>query len=129
MNLLIFRPTLRWQLAEGWSAVFSPKLYAYLEKEENPDIPDYRGYGDYVFWVEHPDYWKVATTLRIGTSGKGSVLIDGSYPLRTLLRDNSATSWANGYLHLQYFNGYTESLRSYNIRTPWQLRVGFMVVR
>lgn len=129
MNLLTFRPTLRWDLGEGWTAAFSPKMYYYLEKEENEDLPEYRGYGDYLFWVEHPDSWKVAATVRLGTSGKGSVLIDTSYPIHKMLGDYNPTGWATGYLHLQYFNGYTESLRTYNIRTPWQLRVGYMIVR
>jgi len=129
MNLLTFRPTLRWDLGKGWTAVFSPKLYTYIEKEENADIPEYRGYGDYVFWVENPDSWKLAATVRLGTSGKGSVLLDSSYPIHKMLGDYNPTGWANGYLHLQYFNGYTESLRTYNIRTPWQVRVGYMIVR
>ena len=118
MNLLILRPTLRWDLGKGWTAAFSPKLYTYIEKEENDDIADYRGYGDYLFWVENPDSWKVAATVRLGTSGKGSLLLDGSYPIRKLLGDANPSGWANGYLHLQYFNGYTESLRTYNMQTP-----------
>jgi len=129
MDLLVFRPTLRWPVAGGWTAVFSPKLYAYLEKEENPDMPEFRGYGDYVFWVEHPDSWKIATTLRLGTSGKGSLQLDASYPFRRIFGTQGVTGWANGYLHLQYFRGYTGSLRTYDERLPWQLRLGFMVVR
>ena len=129
MNLAVFRPTFRWQRTDGWTLAFSPKLYAYLEKEENPDLPDYRGYGDYMFWVEHPDSWKIATTFRLGTTGKGSVLIDASYPFRKIIGSHGPTGWANGYLHLQYFNGYAGSLRTYNERLPWQLRLGFMVVR
>jgi len=129
VNLAVVRPTLRWQRADGWTLVVSPKLYAYLEKEENSDLPKFRGYGDYVFWVEHPESWKIATTLRLGTSGKGSVLIDASYPFRKLLGSHGPTGWANGYLHLQYFNGYAGSLRTYNERLPWQVRLGFMVVR
>lgn len=129
MNLLVFRPTLRWALADGWSAVFSPKLYTYVEKSENADLPDYRGYGDYLFFVENPDSWKLAATVRLGTSGRGSILVDGSYPLRMLLGEHSPTGWAQGFVHLQYFNGYTESLRTYNLRTPWQIRLGYMLIR
>lgn len=129
MDLLVFRPTFRWQRSDGWTAVFSPKLYAYLEKEENPDLPEFRGYGDYVFWVEHPDSWKLATTLRLGTSGKGSLQLDASYPFRRIFGTQGVTGWANGYLHVQYFRGYTGSLRTYNQRLPWQLRLGYMVVR
>lgn len=129
MNLLVFRPTLRWALHDEWTAVFSPKLYAYVEKEENADIADYRGYGDYLFFVEHPESWKFAATLRLGSSGKGSLLFDATYPMRRFLGELSPTGWAQGFLHLQYFNGYTESLRTYNVRTPWQVRLGYMLVR
>lgn len=129
MNLLVFRPTLRWALDDGWTAVFSPKLYAYVEKSENEDLPEYRGYGDYLFYVENPDSWKLAATVRLGTSGRGSLLVDGSYPLRNLLGEHSPTGWTQGFVHLQYFNGYTESLRTYNLRTPWQLRLGYMLIR
>jgi hypothetical protein len=79
--------------------------------------------------VEHPDSWKIATTFRLGTTGKSSVLIDASYPFRKIMGSHGPTGWANGYLHLQYFNGYAGSLRTYNQRLPWQLRLGFMVVR
>ncbi|AOS43626.1 Putative phospholipase A1 precursor [Lacunisphaera limnophila] len=129
MNLLVFRPTLQWALADGWTAVFSPKLYAYIEKSEDQDLPDYRGYGDYLFYVENPDSWKLATTVRLGSSGRGSILVDGSYPLRRILGDHPPTGWAQGFIHLQYFNGYTESLRTYNLHTPWQLRLGYMLIR
>jgi hypothetical protein len=129
MNLLVFRPSLRWALPEGWSAAFSPKLYYYVEKSENDDLPKYRGYGDYLFSVEHPDSWKLSATVRLGSSGKGSLLLDGSYPLKTLVGEKTPTGWANGFVHLQYFNGYNESLRTYNRRTPWQLRLGYMLIR
>lgn len=129
LNLAVLRPTLRWEMSTGWTLVFSPKLYAYLEKSENLDIPDYRGYGDYMFSVEHPDSWKLAATMRLGTAGRGSVLVDSSYPLRRLLGDHSPTGWAQGFVHLQYVNGYAATLRTYNVRTPWQLRLGYMLVR
>ena len=35
----------------------------------------------------------------------------------------------DGYLYAQYFNGWGESLRSYDQRLPWQLRLGIAVVR
>lgn len=34
----------------------------------------------------------------------------------------------NGYLHLQYFNGYGETLLGYNRREDSQFRVGLSIV-
>ncbi|RME73081.1 MAG: phospholipase, partial [Verrucomicrobia bacterium] len=96
----------------------------YVEKSDNPDIADFRGYGDYGVSLEHARRLKIAATLRVGTGGHASVLVDASYPLRALF---SAVRY--GYLHVQYFNGYGETLRSYDQRGPWQVRVGLMLVR
>ena len=49
---LFVRPEWRWQLREGGSFEFTPKIYGYLDKKDNPDIQQYRGYVD----------WRFATT-------------------------------------------------------------------
>jgi outer membrane phospholipase A len=128
LNIAFVRTELTWGDREhGRFLSVEPKVYAYLEKSENDDLPEYRGYGDYRVVVGTADYWQVATTFRLGTSGKGSVLMDASYPVSEL--PFLPSGWANGFLHLQYFNGYGETLRTYNQRDPWQVRVGFMLLR
>ena len=68
--------------------------------------------------------WQIAATGRVGTSGKGSLQIDFTYPMdRILLRTFDA------FLYAQYFDGWSESLLSYDQRLPWQLRIGIAVVR
>lgn len=124
INILFVRPTFTWGDPDAWHVTFSPKLYVYVEKSDNPDIGEFRGYGDYQLAVQHPNSWKVASTLRVGTSGKASVLLDASYPL-----ENLGGFIRFGYLHVQYFDGYGETLRTYNMEGPWQLRVGLMIVR
>jgi outer membrane phospholipase A len=128
INLLFARPTLRWGASDGWQFLASPKLYWYADKSENPDITHYRGYGDFLLALEHPKSWKLATTFRAGTSGKGSVLLDASYPF-SRINDFFPLGLVHGYLHLQYFNGWGESLLHYNERADTQLRVGFMALR
>ena len=60
---------------------------------------------------------------RIGTSGKGSLLVDFSKRTRAL-----RFGPVGGYLHVQYFNGYGEDILDYNVRRKPQLRVGVAIV-
>jgi outer membrane phospholipase A len=128
INMVFARPTLRWGPPGGWQFLVSPKLYWYLDKSENADITSFRGYGDFLFAVEHPTSWKLAATLRAGTSGKGSVQLDASYPF-SRINDYFPLGLVHGYLCFQYFNGWGESLLQYNVRADTQLRVGFMAIR
>jgi phospholipase A1/A2 len=52
------------------------------------------------------------------------VQVDASYPLRKPTFGN-----LGGYIHLQYFNGYGESLLDYNRKLRSQFRIGLMVTR
>ena len=70
------------------------------------------------------DGWLFATTLRKGKGRYESVQLDASYPIRQPFFAN-----AGGYLHLQYFNGYGETLLDYNVRRQPQFRIGFSIVR
>lgn len=128
INILFARPTLRWGADNSWQFVVSPKAYWYVDKEENDDIQRFRGYGDFLFSLEHPDSLKLAATLRAGTSGRGSILIDASYPFAKV-NDLFPLGWVHGYLHLQFFNGWGESLLHYNERAETQFRIGFMALR
>lgn len=130
INVAFFRPEFRWgDLDEDrWQVVFAPKLYVYLEKDDNKDIADYRGYGDYGLSVEWKNSFKIATSTRIGTDGHASFLVDVSYPFNRI-NDIVPIGWAHGYLHLQFFNGYGETILDYNRRDDTQVRLGFMLVR
>jgi len=125
MNIAFVRPTVTFPFAQGYFVAISPKIYAYLEKSDNPDIPYYRGYSDMLFKVGAIDGPQLATTVRKGT-GKDpySVELDLSIPLRTAKLGN-----LGGYLHLQYFNGFGESLLDYNRRVLPQFRIGLMITR
>jgi len=102
-----------------------PYRSSYLEKEDNPDIPYYRGYSDVLVKVGETDGIQLATTLRKGTGADPySMELDLSYPLKTAKLGN-----LGGYLHLQYFNGYGESLIDYNRKVRSQFRIGLMTTR
>ena len=124
INIAFMRPEWRWQVREIGNFAFTPKIYSYLDKEENTDIDDYRGYVDWRARYESPaGTWVATTVLRYGTAGKGSVLFDTSRRIRDVKFGPVST-----YLHLQFFAGYGESILDYNVKRKSQIRVGFAIV-
>ena len=124
INTAFFRPEWRWKLSEVGSFSFTPKLYAYLDKEENTDIDDYRGYVDWRARYDSPaGTWIATTVLRYGTAGKGSFLLDASRRIRDVKFGPVST-----YLHVQFFAGYGESILDYNVKRKSQFRIGFAIV-
>ena len=122
-NMLYARPTLTLGDPDGVRAFFAPLVHNYIAASDNPDIADYRGYVDWLFGVGSKgglDFWGV---LRKGTrSDYGSVELNASYPL-SKLSGGDLTGW----LMLQYFNGYGESLLDYNRKLDSQLRLGIAI--
>jgi outer membrane phospholipase A len=125
INIAFVRPTLTFPLEGNYFISVSPKIYDYLDKEQNPDISEYRGYVDLLVKTGETDGLQLATTLRKGTRAEAySVQLDASYPLKKPTFGN-----LGGYLHLQYFNGYGESLIDYNQHVRPQFRIGLMITR
>jgi outer membrane phospholipase A len=94
-----------------------------VEKSDNSDIDDYRGYCDLVLTLERHESWMLSTTLRKGMSAyKGSVQVDFAYPMDRLF--NAAPHL---YLHVQYFAGYGETILDYDDKASSQLRLGIML--
>lgn len=123
INIAFVRPEWLWQLRFGGTFEFTPKLYVYLDKEENTDIDDYRGYADWRMRYDSGGNWIATAVVRNGTAGKGSVLVDLSRRTRDL-----KFGPVSGYLHVQFFTGYGESILDYNVRRKSQLRLGFAIV-
>jgi phospholipase A1/A2 len=123
INVLFVRPEWRWSAGRGGMIEFTPKFYTYLTKGENPDIPLYRGYVDWRVRHDAGGEWITTAVARVGTSGKGSLLLDMSRRTRDF-----KVGPLSGYLHLQFFNGYGESILDYNVRRNAQLRVGLAIV-
>lgn len=122
-NMLYARPTFTLGDPDGFRAYFAPLIHNYIAASDNPDIDDYRGYVDWLFGVGSKgglDFWGV---LRKGTrSDYGSVELSASYPL-SKLSGGDLTGW----LMLQYFNGYGESLLDYNRKLDSQVRLGIAI--
>ena len=123
INTVFVRPEWQWRLPDGGSFEFTPKLYSYLDKEENPDIGRYRGYVDWRARYDSAGSWIVTAVARRGTASKGSLLVDVSRRTRDV-----KFGPVSGYLHVQFFAGYGEDILDYNVRRKSQLRFGFAIV-
>lgn len=122
INTVFVRPTFFLGQLDDWHWTVSPKLYYYLEKNNNSDIADYRGYMDLRLAYGRPDSWEFAATLRKGTrQWYGSVDAQVTYPLARLIPGTA------GYLMAGYFVGYGESLLDYNRKLDSQWRLGIAV--
>ena len=110
-------------MPDGDAFEFTPKMYAYMDKEENTDIAQYRGYVDWRARYDSGGNWIATGVFRFGTAGKGSLLVDLSRRTRDL-----KFGPISGYLHAQFFAGYGESILDYNLRRKSQLRFGFAIV-
>lgn len=119
------RANLRYHLPDGRTYIgIEPKLWSYIDKSDNSDIARYRGHGQLGLRIGRDSALVLAATLRRGTAGVGSAQIDLSYPLR-----RSIFSGVGAFVHLQYFNGYGQTLLEYAESRHPQIRLGISVVR
>jgi hypothetical protein len=123
INMLFVRPEWRWRKPDGRVLEFTPKIYTYIDKEENPDIAAYRGYVDWRVRYDTGAQWIGTAVARVGTAGKGGLLVDLSRRARDM-----RVGPLSGYLHIQYFNGYGETIVDYNVRRKAELRIGLAII-
>ena len=123
MNTVFVQMDWRYRLSDLNTLGLKPKVWGYVEKGDNPDIEDYRGFAqlETSFW--HKD-WKAAVLIRRGKAGKGSTQTDLSYPLKGLF-----PRAGGGFFHMQYFDGEGDTLLEYNQARAPQFRLGFSIVR
>ena len=110
-------------LKRSW--VFAPKLYVYLSKDaNNENIDEYRGNVDLMLRYGSEDSWLASATLRRGENSRSMVQLDLSYPIRKKIFARTG-----GFVYLQTFYGYGESLLTYDQKQDTQVRLGFAIVR
>lgn len=124
VNTLFMRPVLFIGERSKQHWTIAPKIWTYLEKDDNPDIADYRGYFDLQVKYGNENSWFVSSNLRKGTrAGYGSMQLDGAYALTASRQGRVGT-----YLHVQYFNGWGENILDYDKKFKSQFRIGLMLV-
>jgi len=132
-NLLFIKPLLAWNTDDDWQIIVGPRFHAYIgdllnndDLSDNPDIARYRGYANLDAAVAVSNGAMLAIRGRIGNEwDRGSLEVDFSYPL-----DQLTNECVQGYLFMQAFAGYSESLLAYDQRTGQpRVLIGFAITR
>jgi phospholipase A1/A2 len=125
INTLYFRPGFAFGRLDGWNLVLAPRLSLRIsDLSNNPIIEDYRGNVELFAVIGRNDGAALSLLSRLGRDGdKGSLQLDFTYPVKFDRMFDFAT-----YVLFQYWNGYGESLRDYNVDTT-AYRFGFSLVR
>ncbi len=124
LNIYYVQPTFYWEWDKSFYINLAPKFFAYIDKNENPSIDEYRGYVNLLAECGIIDSWKVSFSGYAGNSfDHGSLEVNVSYPLENIV------PFVNTYLQFQYFNGYGESLLDYDKKRDSQFRIGLMLFR
>ncbi|OWT69149.1 MULTISPECIES: phospholipase A [unclassified Achromobacter] len=124
VNDAFLQPAINYRFDGGSTLTFSPRIKGYFGvADENADYSDYAGHVDWnLRWAQ--DNGLIASAMyRQGASSRRTTQLDLAWPLkRTWLN-------MNGYVHLQYFNGYGETLLGYDQRHRSQIGIGFSLVQ
>lgn len=124
LNHVYLQPSLDYRLGNGGSLSFAPRVKHYFGvSDRNGDYADYHGHVDWMArWETRRGGPVLSALYRQGDKGRRTTQLDLSWPLRDTGLD------LNGYLYVQYFNGYGETLLDYDRRGTSQIRVGLSVV-
>ena len=123
VNDAYIQPQFNYRFDGGSTLTFAPKVKAYFGvASENSDYADYAGRVDWNLRWAQDNGAVVSAMYHQGDQRRRTTQLDFAWPLqRTWLN-------MNGYLHLQYFNGYGETLLGYNQRNESQFRIGLSLV-
>ena len=130
LNIAYIRPILTWgddgtRGSRNFFIAVAPRLWMYTtDLDDNPDIYQYRGYGDLKVIAGWRGGLQLAAMARVGNDfDRGALQLDLTYPLRALSSKN-----VDLYLDAQFFTGYGESLLEYDKRES-AFRIGVALVR
>lgn len=124
LNTLFVRSGYLLGRPDRWHAIVQLRVFDYIEGlSNNPDLPDYRGYGDWQVILARGGGISLNYT---GWAGKDfnhlTSQFDLNFPIKTRLLDFAT------YFLVQYFDGFGESLRDYD-KPSNTIRAGISLVR
>lgn len=124
LNQVYVRPLVKAVSLDGWDLLLAPKVLSYLSGlKDNPDIPRYRGYVEWMAVLGKNDGPALIIIDRAGSHfDRNSLEVNLTFPLRVRRLDFAS------YFLVQWFEGYGESILDYNHRSSI-LRGGIALVR
>jgi outer membrane phospholipase A len=112
------QPTATIDLPRDWKFRLQPRAWSYVDVgQNNPDIADYRGYADLLTdltWTDAKSLERIqlAAKVRLGDAGDHAGLW---FDLRFNLAGAPFLSKFNPAIQVEYFTGYGQTLRQYNV--------------
>jgi len=122
VNDAFVQPEFNYRFDGGSTLTFAPRLKGYFAKPDNDDYGHYAGYVDWKLRWAQDNGLVLSGLYRQGHGGRYATQVDAAWPLRRTFLN------MNGYLHVQYFKGYGETLLGYREKSSPQVRVGLSLV-
>lgn len=124
IQTIYVEPRVSLPIGDDYHLDVGPRLVHYvLSRDNNPDLPRYRGHQQLALAIGSPDGFKLSTTSRLNFgSGKGSVDALLSYPVTRIWHDLPV------FVVVQGFTGYGEDMLDYN-RKVSRIRIGIGLTR
>ncbi|NYT38617.1 phospholipase [Allopusillimonas soli] len=122
LNFVYVQPEFNYRFSGGSTLTFAPKIKSYFSMDENPDYSDYFGHVDWKLRWAQDNGLVLSGLYRQGHGGHYATQLEAAWPLRRTPLN------MNGYLHVQYFKGYGETLLDYNHKVGSQIRIGLALV-
>lgn len=122
LNDAFIQPELNYRFASGSTLTFAPRVKAYFSKADNPDYADYAGRVDWKLRWAQDEGLTLGGLYRQGKHGRNAWQLDAAWPLRRTPLN------MNGYLYVQYFKGYGDTLLGYDQKSSPRVRIGLALV-
>lgn len=122
VNNLFIQPEFNYRFGDGSTLTFAPRVKTYFTGSDNPDYSDYAGHVDWKLRWAQDNGLALSGLYRQGKYGRNATQLEASWPLRRTPLN------MNGYLYVQYFKGYGDTLLGYDQKTGSRVRVGLALV-
>src|SRR5690606_31161954 len=117
------QPELNYRFDSGSTLTFAPRIKSYFSMEDhNRDYADYVGHVDWKLRFAQDNGLVLTGLYRQGDKSRNAMQFEAAWPLRRTFLN------MNGYLHVQYYKGYAETLLGYNHKSDGQIRLGIALV-
>ncbi|MGP1614764.1 MAG: phospholipase A, partial [Pollutimonas bauzanensis] len=122
LNFGYIQPEFNYRFDGGSTLTFAPRVKAYFGVSNNPDYADYAGHMDWKLRWAQDNGLVLSGMYRQGRESRSTTLVEAAWPLRRTFLN------MNGYLHVQYFKGYGETVLGYNHKSAPQVRIGLALI-